>query len=130
MNAYRWVILALAGTWLVFGLVHPNTAGAEPAYAKWGRMAVKETIKRYRADVIDYKHVGRQVESDGLVSETFKLILSKEGRQFAVTVQIWFEGQSEQVVRLQFTEEGKSAGSMKQPKYRIVLKRQPFVRVW
>ncbi|TYP77568.1 DUF3889 domain-containing protein [Paenibacillus methanolicus] len=120
MKAYRWMILALTGVWLVVGLVHPDEVGAEPSYAKWGRIAVKETIKRYHADVIDYKHVGRQVDSDGLVSETFKLILNKERRQFAVTVQIWFEHQSEQVVRLQFTEEGKSAGGMRKPKYRIV----------
>lgn len=122
MHAYRWTIVVVTALWLGLGLsiVQPETAGAEPPYAKWGRLAVKETIKRYHADIIDYKHVGRQVNSDGLVSETFQLTLNKERRQFAVTVQIWFDRQSEQVVRLQFTEEGKSAGGMRPPKYRIV----------
>ncbi|MFB9329784.1 DUF3889 domain-containing protein [Paenibacillus aurantiacus] len=120
MNAYRWAILAVTGLWLVLGIVQPETAGAEPPYAKWGRMAVKETFKRYHADIVDYKHVGRQIGSDGVVSETFKLTLNKDRRQFEVTVQIWFDRQTEQVIRLQFTEDGKSVGGMRPPIYRIV----------
>ncbi|WP_265333546.1 YqzG/YhdC family protein [Paenibacillus guangzhouensis] len=32
---------------------------AAPEYAKWGTVVVKETQKRYKADIIDYKHIGR-----------------------------------------------------------------------
>ncbi|REE94506.1 uncharacterized protein DUF3889 [Paenibacillus taihuensis] len=85
-------------------------AGAEPTYAKWGRLAMKETTKKYHADIIDYKHVGRKVEEGGLMSETFRLQLRKGSKEFEVTVRIWFEQQSERVVRIHFTEDDKADG--------------------
>ncbi|WP_308639323.1 DUF3889 domain-containing protein [Paenibacillus silvisoli] len=86
------------------------TVSAEPPYAKWGRLAMKETMKKYHAEIVDYKHVGRKVEDAGLMSETFRLLLNKGARKFEVTVRIWFEQHSEKVVRIQFTEDGKVGG--------------------
>ncbi|SEN35638.1 DUF3889 domain-containing protein [Paenibacillus sp. OV219] len=85
-------------------------ASAEPAYAKWGRLAMKETAQRYHADIIDYKHVGRNVEDGGLMTETFRLQLRKGAREFEVTVRIWFEQQSERVVRIHFSEDDRASG--------------------
>ncbi|MBB3109479.1 hypothetical protein FHS18_001531 [Paenibacillus phyllosphaerae] len=85
-----------------------SQANAEPPYAKWGRLAMKETSKRYHAQIIDYKHLGRKVEQKGVVSESFKLILNKNSNPFSVTVRIWFDQKTEQVIRIQFTEEGRA----------------------
>ncbi|WP_164545572.1 DUF3889 domain-containing protein [Paenibacillus albus] len=102
-----WMTMALAV--LVFNTAVVQ-AGAEPSYAKWGRLAMKETAQRYHADITDYKHVGRKVEDGGLMSETFRLQLRKGAKEFEVTVRIWFEQQSERVVRIHFSEDDKMNG--------------------
>lgn len=102
-----------------FGAVGASRAAAEPDYAKWGRIAMQETAKRYRADIVDYKHLGRKPDRPGIVSESFKLILNSGTRQFGVKVQIWFEQESERMTRIQFTEEGEASGSAGS-RYRII----------
>ncbi|XEC97260.1 DUF3889 domain-containing protein [Paenibacillus tarimensis] len=93
-----FVLLILAG-------VHKGEVGfAQPDYAKWGRMAVQETAKRYDADIIDYLHVGRQTVSPGVAEETFKLWLRKDGREFGVYVVIRFETETERVISIRFME--------------------------
>ena len=49
-----------------------------PSYAKWGKLAVKETHSKYPdANIIDYKHIGSESKSDSTI-ENFKLWL-KDG---------------------------------------------------
>jgi ribosomal protein S6 len=75
------------------------------AYAKWGAIAVKETLKRYKADIIDYKHIGRTELASNKAVEKFKLWLrSKEGHEFGVYVSITFDPSTEVVQSIQFTE--------------------------
>lgn len=88
----------------------PSPAAAEPDYAKWGRLAMKETVKRYNANIVDYKHVGRSESANEIASETFRLLLDKGSHKFEVTVRIWFERKSERVIRIQFTEDGEVHG--------------------
>lgn len=102
------VLLVLFGSGL--GCLHEGEVMAEPDYAKWGRIAMQETAKRYRADIVDYKHLGRTTDRPGVVSESFKLLLNSGTRRFGVKVQIWFEKDSERIVQIQFTEDGKSVG--------------------
>ncbi|RAP76178.1 DUF3889 domain-containing protein [Paenibacillus montanisoli] len=102
-------ILVLMMTFMVL-IGSAAQVSAEPQYAKWGRLAMKETMHKYHAEIVDYKHVGRKVEDAGLMSETFRLLLSKGARKFEVTVRIWFEQHSEKVVRIQFMEDGKVDG--------------------
>ncbi|UVI32582.1 YqzG/YhdC family protein [Paenibacillus spongiae] len=101
------------------GVSGANVVIAEPDYAKWGRIAMQETAKRYRADIVDYKHLGRKTDRPGIVSESFKLILNSGTRQFGIKVQIWFEQESERITQIQFTEEGKPSGSAGS-RYRII----------
>ncbi|SDW25387.1 DUF3889 domain-containing protein [Paenibacillus sp. CF384] len=104
----RPLIILMMTCMMLFCAVTP--VSAEPPYAKWGRLAMKETTHRYHAEIVDYKHVGRKVEEAGLMSETFRLLLNKGSRKFEVTVRIWFEQHSEKVVRIQFMEDGKVDG--------------------
>ena len=78
---------------------------AAPEYAKWGTVAVKETQKRYKADIIDYKHIGRTELTPKKFVEKFKLWLrSKEGKEFGVYVLITFDPSTEVIQSIQFTE--------------------------
>lgn len=70
-----------------------GTVGAAvvPEYAKWGLIAVKETQRRYQADIIDYLHVGRTYLSSNKAEEKFKLwIRTKDGSEFGVYVYLQF----------------------------------------
>lgn len=77
----------------------------EPSYAKWGKLAVRETKQRYpEAHVVDYLHLGRSMKSPGLVQESFKLWLRSKPREFGVFVTIVFDKNTEQVRSIQFRE--------------------------
>jgi len=86
-------------------VVLTSAAGAEPEYEKWGTLAVKETQKKYEADIIDYKHMGRIELSPKNAEEQFKLWLrNKEGREFGVYVFIRFDPSTEIVHSISFSE--------------------------
>jgi hypothetical protein len=76
-----------------------------PAYAKWGKMAVLATQKRYpNAKVVDYLHVGSNMLSPTVAQETFKLWLRQQNREFGVYVRIAFDTTSERVRSIHFQE--------------------------
>lgn len=76
-----------------------------PPYAKWGRMAVQETQKRYpTAAIIDYLHVGRENLQTDRARETFKLWLRQDSREFGVTVIITFDPRTESVISILLKE--------------------------
>jgi len=80
-------------------------AKPEPAYAKWGKLAVSETKERYpKAHVVDYLHVGRQNVGANLAKETFKLWLRSPAKEFGVIVTITFEKQTDKVRSIEFCE--------------------------
>lgn len=82
--------------------VQPNP---NPPYAKWGRLAIQETKKRYpTAKIVDYLHVGRKSISAATAQERFKLWLKQENRQFGVYVSITFDTASERVLAISFEE--------------------------
>jgi hypothetical protein len=79
--------------------------GEDPPYAKWGRLAMKETKLQYPdAAIIDYLHVGRK-EKNGSQTETFKLWLRDEtGKEFGVYTVIEFHAETEKVIKITFEE--------------------------
>lgn len=85
-------------------LVHSAAVLAEPEYAKWGRLAMEETAKRFKADIVDYKYEGRKQQNDGVISEHFRLLLRDGRREFGVAVAIWFHRDTEAVIRIQMKE--------------------------
>lgn len=100
------IILAI----LVVGLTNaPTIAVAAPEYAKWGKIALEETQKRYNAQIVDYEHIGRSHISDLKSEEAFKFwIRKKNGKEFGVYVTIQFERASEKISSIKFSEELKS----------------------
>ena len=66
---------------------------------------MQETQKRYQADIVDYQHLGRRQEQPGELSESFRLLLDRNGSRFGVSVSIWFERDTERVVQIRFTED-------------------------
>jgi hypothetical protein len=86
-------------------IVSTASVGAAPDYAIWGTIAVKETQKRYKADIIDYKHIGRTELTPNKSEEKFKLWLrSKEGKEFGVYVSIQFHPSTEIIQSIRFSE--------------------------
>ncbi|MDQ1911000.1 YqzG/YhdC family protein [Paenibacillus sp. GD4] len=99
------LVLALC---LAVGLWLPGSAyAAEPAYAKWGRLAMKETQEKYpNAKIIDYKHLKRRKISATVMEEKFKLWLREGGEEFGVLVAIRFDKDTEKVLSIRFLEAG------------------------
>ncbi|AJS59043.1 DUF3889 domain-containing protein [Paenibacillus sp. IHBB 10380] len=77
---------------------------ADPAYAKWGNLAVHEAHKKYEASVVDYLHLGRTTISTNTATEKFKLILKKEDKEFGVFVTITFNPLNDKFQSIQFSE--------------------------
>lgn len=88
---------------------NPNSLTAAetetPAYAKWGNIAVTETIKKYPyADVVDYLHIGRKDINEKIAVEKFKLWLRHEKKEFGVLVDVEFDKQTNQFKNISFKE--------------------------
>lgn len=75
-----------------------------PTYAKWGKLAVKETQSKYpAANIIDYKHIGSESKGDSTI-ENFKLWLKEGDGEFGVFVRIEYITKIEKVVEIKFEE--------------------------
>lgn len=85
----------------------PMTALAQleiPAYAKWGKLAVKETQAKYpHADIIDYLHEGNEVNGDSTI-EKFKLWLKEGDHEFGVFIRIEYLTETNKVKAIKFRE--------------------------
>lgn len=102
-------VIALAASFSMQPAIETHAVVAspppEPGYAKWGRLAVSETMKRYPdTQIIDYLHIGRTFPAPGIAQESFKLLLKKNGRIRAVYVRIRFETASDKLIRLTIEE--------------------------
>lgn len=101
----KWMIVLLFFCPLLTVPLPLSPACAEPAYAKWGRLAMRETQKKYpQAQIIDYLHVGRRAISAGTAEEVFKLWLRQAEREWAVYVRIRFVTSTDQVLSIRFEE--------------------------
>ncbi|WP_085993833.1 YqzG/YhdC family protein [Oceanobacillus senegalensis] len=91
-----------------YTIPHPPLLHAQekpiPSYAKWGRLAMKETKAKYsNAQIIDYLHIGRETKGDHSI-EKFKLWLREGQREFGVFIDIEFVTESEEVISINFEE--------------------------
>ncbi|SHF93223.1 YqzG/YhdC family protein [Ornithinibacillus halophilus] len=105
-------IVTLSIGFIQFGLIGDDiSVDAQekeiPPYAKWGQIAVKETIKKYPdADLVDYLHRGRTY-NDGTATEHFKLWLRGKDREFGVFVDVEFDPSTEKTISVSFKETDK-----------------------
>jgi len=110
----RWIHLqkffVILGTFLVFLTVQlhvPTIAYAQqevPAYAKWGKLAVKEAQAKYpEAKILDYLHEGSEVHEDSTI-EKFKLWLKQSDKEFGLHVRIKYITNTNKVVNIEFQE--------------------------
>lgn len=76
----------------------------EPAYAKWGVIAIKETIQKYpNAALIDYLHIGRTTQGDTTI-EKFKLWLKDDQHEFGVFITITYKTETGDFLKIDFKE--------------------------
>ena len=98
-------ILLLIFSILLTSYVLAYPVSTQPEYAKWGRLAMTETQKRYpNAEIIDYLHIGRRQISPTIAEERFKLWLRESSREFGVFVYIQFNTNTEEVKKITFQE--------------------------
>ena len=75
-----------------------------PAYAKWGKLAIKEVQTKYpKANIIDYLHEGSESKEDSTI-EKFKLWLKDGNKEFGVFVRIEYTTETEKVVNIELQE--------------------------
>lgn len=98
ISIFTALLLSLSLTWTM-------PAAAEPPYAKWGRIAMQQTMQTYpQANIVDYLHVGRKTKTPTTSEETFKLLLQEGNRVWALLVHIEFETKTEKVIAIRFEE--------------------------
>jgi hypothetical protein len=78
--------------------------GGEPAYAKWGQLAMTQVKNKYDADIVDYKHLGRKEINTRIAEENFKFWLRNSSREFGVYVKIRFEPTTDKVHSISIRE--------------------------
>jgi hypothetical protein len=76
----------------------------EPAYAKWGQLAMIHVKHKYDADIVDYKHLGRKEINSRMAEENFKFWLRSSSREFGVYVKIRFEPSTDKVHSISIRE--------------------------
>lgn len=85
----------------------PMEAAAQseiPSYAKWSRLAIKETQMKYpHANVVDYLHIGSESEK-GATVEKFRLWLKDGSREFGVLVNVRYAPESDKLISIKFQE--------------------------
>ncbi|QJC52202.1 DUF3889 domain-containing protein [Paenibacillus albicereus] len=65
---------------------------AAPAYARWGRVAVEQTMRKFGTGIRDYRFEGAFPDQSGTVSYRFKLVLEpKPGAPSAVVCRVQVE---------------------------------------
>jgi hypothetical protein len=81
-----------------------NTLYGEPAYAKWGQLAMTHVKNKYDANIVDYKHLGRKEINSNIAEENFKFWLRSSSREFGVYVKIRFELSTDKVHSISIQE--------------------------
>ncbi|GLB60703.1 YqzG/YhdC family protein [Cytobacillus sp. NCCP-133] len=72
----------------------------EPAYAKWGILAMKTAKEKYpSAKVLDYLHISREKKRNSEI-EKFKLWVEDGGKEFGLYIDIEFDPQNDRVIRI------------------------------
>lgn len=81
-----------------------ETAAESPAYAKWSRLAIQQTIENYpKASIMDYLYMG-SITKDEVTEATFRLWLREDTREFGIIVRVRYLTQTEQVESVQVQE--------------------------
>lgn len=106
----RKIFLALGMFIFIYSaaLQFPISAHAQqeiPSYAKWSRLAIKETQLKYpNANIIDYLHKGSESKKDSTF-ETFKLWLrDHHNNEFGVFVRVEYNTKTDSLINIEFQE--------------------------
>lgn len=75
-----------------------------PAYAKWSRLAIKQTQEHYpQASIIDYLYIG-SAQNDGTTVATFRLWLREGEREYGIVVRVAYITETEKLESVKFHE--------------------------
>ncbi|VDG89534.1 Uncharacterised protein [Lysinibacillus sphaericus] len=75
-----------------------------PAYAKWSRLAIKQTQSEYpKASIVDYLYMGSAANNGSTVA-TFRLWLREGTREYGVVVRVTYVTETEKLESVKFHE--------------------------
>lgn len=84
---------------------HESHAQPEPDYAKWGKIAIEEVMKKYPgSQETDYEYLGRKTLSRTETQDAFDFRVTAEGKKRLVRAYVIFNPQTNKLVRTQIVE--------------------------
>ena len=87
-------------------LIPVSHVGAElPSYAKWGKVAIEETTKKYpEQNVTDYRYDGKVFISDVREQYNFEFTLKTNGQSREIRVYVLVNPKSDQLIDVLYDE--------------------------
>lgn len=100
----------LQKTMIIFSLlvmfVLPSHAhGEAPSYAKWGKIAIEQTTKKYpNQQVTDYRYDGKVFISNVREQYDFEFTLKKDGQSREIRVYVLVNPQTDELIDVKYDE--------------------------
>ncbi|MYL64557.1 DUF3889 domain-containing protein [Bacillus hwajinpoensis] len=89
----------------VLFLVPINVHAEAPSYAKWGKMAIEETTKKYPdQQVTDYRYDGKVFISDVREQYDFEFTLKQNGQSREIRVYVLVNPQKDKLIDVKYDE--------------------------
>ncbi|MGC4377363.1 DUF3889 domain-containing protein [Fictibacillus sp. Mic-4] len=80
---------------------------SEEDYAKWGKLALQETKKKYpNSKVSDYRYDTRRINPDGTVIDFFNFIVTENAVTKDVRVSVMHDPDTDRLISITFEERG------------------------
>lgn len=98
-------IMLLLSFFLMSSFVQESHAQQEPDYAKWGKIAIEEVIKKYPGSKeTDYEYLGRKTLSGTESQDTFEFRVTEDAKKRLVRAYVIFNPQTNKLVRTKIVE--------------------------
>ena len=89
---------------MFFGIAQASFA-QQPEYAKWGKIAVQETMKKYpNSKLVDYEYDGKVIISDERAQYNFKFTLKQNNREKEVLAYVLINPKTNKYIETHFDE--------------------------
>ena len=90
---------------LVMFLLPSHVHGEAPSYAKWGKIAIEQTTKKYPdQQVTDYRYDGKVFISDVREQYDFDFTLKQNGQSRKIRVYVLVNPQSDELIDVKYDE--------------------------
>ncbi|WP_273849913.1 DUF3889 domain-containing protein [Guptibacillus spartinae] len=90
---------------LIMVLLPSHVYGEAPSYAKWGKIAIEQTTKKYpNQQVTDYRYDGKVFISNVREQYDFEFTLKQNGQSREIRVYVLVNPQSDELIDVKYDE--------------------------